>query len=183
VKFKERISLLFRLLSILTVATSFNKVIHGQNPPAPDKSQLPKFEYEDKCGNPLYESMAWSMVTGRVVEVLDGSTITIVLDNKKKRLVHLVATAAPDLKEDVGKAAHKMLADMVLGKTVEVLVNPSNAKAEELVGEISGVNRKLIEMGLVRYKQPPPYSMSNYLACVYRIIEAEAQKAKRGLWR
>jgi endonuclease YncB( thermonuclease family) len=182
-KFPKHFSLPFRLTVILSVAVSLQVITRGQGSSAPGKLQLSKAMYEDQCGNPLYESMAWSMVTGKVVEVVDGSTITIVLDNKTRRRIHLAAVAAPDIKEEFGKAARKMLKNLVLGKQVRVLVNPSNDKAEELTGDIFGVNQKLIEMGMVRYKQPAPYTISNYMACVYQIIEAEAQNAKRGLWQ
>ncbi len=179
----DRISQPLRMILILIVAASFYASIHGQSSSTPGKIQVLKARYEDQCGNPLYESMAWSMVIGRVIKVLDGNTITIVLDNKTRKRVHLAATTAPDLKQDTGKAAHKMLTKLVLGKRVWVMVNPSNAKAGEFTGVIDGVNEKMIELGLVHYKQPAPYTMSNYTACVYRIIETEAQKAKRGLWQ
>jgi len=186
-KFKGRISLPFWLIVVLTIATYFYGITQGQISPTPNKTQLPKFEHEGQCGNPLYESSLWFVVTGRVVEVLDGSTITIVLHNKARRRVHLVATATPDPKEEIGKASRKMLTDLVLGKIVEVMVAQSNYKAKELTGVVhtswTKVNQKMIELGLVRYKTPEAYTMSDYTSCIYRIIEAEAQKAKRGLWQ
>src|SRR5262245_42896005 len=55
----------------------------AQNPRSKDKNELPTFRYQDQCGNPVYESMLWSMVIGTVVEVIDGSTMTIRLGDKE----------------------------------------------------------------------------------------------------
>lgn len=182
----KHLSLTVRLITILFASMFFYDIAQGQNP-SPDLSQLLKFEHEDQCGNPLYESMLWFGIKGRAVEVPDGSTIVILLDNNIRKRVHLVAIEAPNRKTEAGKAAHKMLIQFALGKTVSVLVNPSNAKAKELTGVVDVVgmtlNQKMIELGLVRYKTPEAYSMSGYTSCIYRIIETEAQKAKRGLWR
>jgi endonuclease YncB( thermonuclease family) len=155
----------------------------GQSSSPPEKLQIKKSRYESQCGSPFYESMAWASVTGKVIEVIDGRTFTILLDDKTKRRVSLAAIAAPNLKEESGKVALKALSDLVLDKKVMILVNPSKAKTERFTGALSSVIEKLIEAGLVRYQQPEPYTISNYSACVYRQLEAEAQTAKRGLWQ
>src|ERR671926_184461 len=98
----------FRLITILFASMSFYHIAQGQDP-SPDLSRLLKFEHEDQCGNPLYESMLWVEIKGRAVEVPDGSTIVILLDNNTRKRVHLVAIEAPDRKTETGKAAHKML--------------------------------------------------------------------------
>jgi hypothetical protein len=40
-----------------------------------------------------------------------------------------------------------------------------------------------LEEGLGRFRKPEAYAISGYKACVYRLVEGEAQKAKRGLWQ
>lgn len=163
---------------------SISDTVHGQNTTSPPPVQTLKFQYEKECGNPLYESMLWSQVTGKVIEVLNGTTFKVNLSDKTQRMVKLVATAPP--KDNDGKVAQKMLSDLVLGKTVFILVNPSHDKDKNLVGDVrvggTLVNRKMLELGWVRYEVPAPYTISGYTACVYKILGAEAEKAKLGLW-
>ena len=49
--------------------------------------------------------------------------------------------------------------------------------------DIIVINRELLEAGLARYKARLPYSVSNFTACVYRIVEREARKARKGMWQ
>ncbi|HVG32215.1 MAG TPA: thermonuclease family protein [Pyrinomonadaceae bacterium] len=142
-----------------------------------------RFEYEDKCGSPLVESMIWSLVEGTVIKVVDGDTILMLTKENKRRRIDLAAVDASAADD----AARRMLNELVLNRAVNVLVNPSNVKSKKVSGVVktvgADVNRALIQAGAARYKEPAPYSMSNHASCVYRITESEAREAKRGLWQ
>jgi endonuclease YncB( thermonuclease family) len=159
----------------------------AQNPLPKDKIELPTFRYQDQCGNPLYESMAWSMVMGTVVEVIDGSTMTIRLGDKSERRLHLAAVVAPQIEDKFWAAARAKLTRLALNQTVSILVNPSNDKDKELWGVVhvkaQDINEVMLEEGLGRFRKPEAYAISSYTACVYRLVEGEARKAKRGLWQ
>lgn len=174
---------LLKSLFVLIGIVSFSGSASGQGSSPQEKLQVLKFRDESQCGNPLYESMAWFGVTGKVIEVINGNTLAIVLEDNTKKRVSLAAIASPSLKEESGKVARKALSDLVLGKKITVLVNPNKAEAKRIIGCLTGVTEKLIEMGLVRYEQPKPYTISGYTACVYQQLEAEARIAKRGLWQ
>ena len=183
---KPQKGLLFLLYIAATLFSlvSISDTVHGQDTTSPPSIQVLKFEYEKECGNPLYESMLWSQVTGKVIEVVNGNTFRISLSDKTQRKVKLVATATP--KDADGKIAQKILSDLILGKTVFILVNPSKDKDKNLVGDVrvggTLVNRKMLELGWARYESPAPYTISGHTACVYKILEEKAQKAKLGLW-
>ncbi len=149
----------------------------------------------DPCGDPRVESMSWTPVTGKVVKVIDGDTIIMSLNNKKRLLVHLVGIDAPSLNQPFGRDAQQFLKRIVGSKKVEVWVNSSNwifkrPRPGELTGvvylrgaDMKDVNLSLVRAGMVRHKQSQPYTMSNYTECQYEKAEEEARAAKRGLWQ
>ena len=127
------------------------------------------------------------MVMGTVVEVIDGSTMTIRLGDKSERRLHLVAVEAPQTEDKLWAAARAKLTSLALNRPVLILVSTSKDKDEELWGvvQVKGqdINEVMLEEGLGRFRTPEAYTMSNYRACVYRLVEGEARKAKRGLWQ
>jgi endonuclease YncB( thermonuclease family) len=159
----------------------------AQKPLSKDKNELPTFRYQDQCGNPVYESMVWSIVIGTVVEVIDGSTMTIRLGDKSERRLHLVAVVAPQIEDKFWAAARAKLTSLALNRAVLILVNTSKDKDKELWGVVhvkaQDINEVMLEEGLGRFRKPEAYAISSYTACVYRLVEGEARKAKRGLWQ
>lgn len=160
--------------------------------PTPSRSSLPMVilpppEYEKQCGNPIYESMMWAEIDGKVTKIISGSAFIITLQNGEQRHVDLAAVDVPAREGVFGKVAFNTLTDLALNKDASVSVDFSNRNSKSIIGIVSvgikDINRTMIELGIARYKEPPPYSMSNYTACVYRIVEGEARKAKRGLWQ
>ena len=61
----------FLCTSGILIALLFS--VNGQQQPAREKP-TPKstFEFEDECGDPTMESMAWISIEGTVVEVIAG---------------------------------------------------------------------------------------------------------------
>jgi endonuclease YncB( thermonuclease family) len=139
-------------------------------------------EYKDECGDPAYESMAWSSVEGTGVKIIDGSSIIILTKNNERRRVNLVAVDA----SASDSAARRQLKAMVLKSRVEVLVNPSEYAAKTVTGVVyalgKDVNLELIKAGAAKYKEPKSYAVSSFTSCVYRINEHRAREARRGLW-
>ena len=165
---------------------SFGISVEGQSndtKKAPITLSSFSFEYEDECGNPMIESMLWFSVEGTVIKVVDGDTIIVQTEDNKRKRVNLVAV-------DAGASqnlARNLLSGLVLNSPVSVLVNPSNIKSSTVVGVVhtqqKDVNRALLESGVVKYRKPESYSVSDYTACGYRIVERKAREAKKGLWQ
>lgn len=161
--------------------------------PKQEKKVVPFDQHQnDPCGNPLKESMVWTSVSGRVVRVVDGDTLIISIQDKRRKTVHLVGIDSPG--EELREESRIYLEQMALDTDVEVLLNPSHwdskqPKPAEITGVVyirsgSGMdaNLAMIEAGMARYKKPKPYEMSNYSECRYKNAETKAREAKRGLW-
>jgi endonuclease YncB( thermonuclease family) len=59
-------------------------------------------------------------ITGKVVGVTDGDTITVLDDQKRQHKIRLDGIDAPESNQDFGSRAKQSLSDLVFGKTVTV---------------------------------------------------------------
>jgi endonuclease YncB( thermonuclease family) len=90
---------------------------------------------------------------------------------------------------DDGAAARKLLTRLIQGKPLQANYNPSVCEGDRILGEVQvgrdyrDVTRLMLQAGVVRYKEPPSYSVSDYSSCLYRIAEREAKQAGLGLWK
>jgi endonuclease YncB( thermonuclease family) len=120
---------------------------------------------------------------GTVLKVVDGDSIIIILKDGRRKRVDLAGVDASIAQ----RKARSFLSELVLNRSVNVLVNPSAESESTVAGvvhtQVKDVNRELLKAGVARYKKPKPYSLSAYTACVYRITVSEAREAKRGLWQ
>lgn len=179
------------LLILISLTFGLTTKAQSETPPLPAvpliATQAPPYPHQDKCGDPRRESTIWSLLSGRVVQVIDGNTIKVVLKDKKRKLITLAAIDTPKLGQTGGDDARNRLSELVLNKEVEIWIEPKLEKHSKLPGVVyvqaRSINLELIESGAARYKQPASYTMSNYQACLYRIAEGEARAAMRGLWR
>lgn len=154
---------------------------HGDSP----QFQGPHWEHQDECINPMVESMSWYGMEGTVTNVISGEEI--VVRSQDGRSTHVVLVGL-DGEHDAPSAA-RALAKLVQDKRVSVSFNP-RAGEGALLGRVHledenylDVNREMLRSGLVRFKEPPFYSVSEYSKCLYKIAEREARQAKRGLWQ
>lgn len=169
----------YLILSILLLA-SFNQSFTPNS--LQTKESLPSTtEYERECGSPSSESTSWISIQGKAIEVVGSNTIVVLTTNQERKHVSLAGVSDPQT-----TAARALLLGLVLNHEVTVLVNPSNASAQRVTGivhvQTRDVNRELIAAGAAQYLKPEPHTMSAYKACVYRIVEKEARKDRRGLW-
>lgn len=117
-------------------------------------------------------------ITGRVVSIADGDTITILVDKQQVK-VRLEGIDAPEKGQPWGTKARERLADLVHEKTVRVVVTGKDRYGRSLgtvhVGE-TNVNAEMVKAGLAwHYKR---FSKDREFA----VLELEAREAKRGLW-
>jgi endonuclease YncB( thermonuclease family) len=149
----------------------------------PASAEFP--EHQDECIDPTRESMGWRFVEGIAVKVEGGQTF--VLRDAQGRSIHIDLVGL-EIGDD-GVAARKLLAHLIQGKFVSVNYNPRFSKNNRILGEVEArddyrdVSRLLLQAGVVRYKEPPAYSVSDYSSCLYRIAEREAKQAGLGLWK
>ena len=118
---------------------------------------------------------------GTVSRVLDGDTAWVTHDGKSDK-VRFAWVDAPEHDQDGGTAAKVFTEQLCLGKTVTVKVHGKSY--DRFVGEIvlkdgTGVNASLVKAGYAWVE--PRYAKGKALKLLAP-LEAEARKARRGLW-
>ncbi|MFZ4731789.1 MAG: thermonuclease family protein [Pirellulales bacterium] len=115
----------------------------------------------------------------RVVGVHDGDTITCLDENNVQQKVRLAEIDAPEIGQDYGKVSREALADLVFGKTVQV-VDQGKDRYGRWIGRVSvggtDVNRQLVATGNAWHYSA--YSQDASLAG----LQAQAQAQRKGLW-
>lgn len=124
-------------------------------------------------------------ITGTVVGVADGDTITLLDDAKRQHKIRLSGIDAPEKKQAFGQRSKESLSDLVFAKTVEVETDKVDRYGRR-VGKIwvSGVDANLeqVKRGMAwHYKQyAREQSMNDQRD--YAAAEKVAREARRGLW-
>lgn len=118
-------------------------------------------------------------VTGRVVAVHDGDTITVLLAGEQSVKVRLEAIDCPEMGQPYGKAAKQAMSDLVYGKDVTLKMNGLDRYQRTLGVVAVGstvVNVAMVRMGLAwRYDLHDKYP-------ILGVMEEEARANHRGLW-
>ena len=60
-------------------------------------------------------------ITGKVVAISDGDTLTVLDANNRQHKIRLDGIDAPESSQDFGSRAKQSLSDLVFGKTVTVI--------------------------------------------------------------
>ena len=88
-------------------------------------------------------------VTGRVVKVADGDTITVLVENQQVK-VRLSNIDAPERGQDFSKKSKEALADLVFEKEVRIVTHGKD-RYGRVIGDVfvgqTNVNEKLVEDG------------------------------------
>lgn len=116
-------------------------------------------------------------LSGKVVSVHDGDTITI-LAEKERIKIRLFGIDAPELKQPYGKKSKQFLSNLIAGQIVEVEKN-GNDRYGRTIGTVSlngeDINAQMVENGYAwAYRR---------FSKKYAPQESKAKFEKRGLWR
>lgn len=124
-------------------------------------------------------------MTGRVVGVSDGDTITVLVDGHDSVKVRLVGIDAPEKAQPFGAVSKRNLSDQVFGKSVTVEWEKKD-KYGRILGRVlvdgTDVCLEQIKNGLAwHYKQYAREQAENQRSA-YAEAEQQAQFQKIGLW-
>ena len=116
-------------------------------------------------------------LSGKVVSVHDGDTVTVLQDARQIK-VRLYGIDAPELKQPYGKKSRQFLANLIAGKVVEVNENGKD-RYKRTIGTIylngKDINAQMVENGYAwAYRK---------FSKKYAPQESEAKYQKLGLWR
>ena len=118
-------------------------------------------------------------VTGKVVAITDGDTLTVLDDARIQHRIRLAGIDAPERKQAFGNKARQALGDIVFGRVVRVeVVDVDRYKRE--VGRIflgnRFINMEMVQNGFAwRYAQ---YDKGGE----FSVAEGDARLHRRGLW-
>jgi endonuclease YncB( thermonuclease family) len=124
-------------------------------------------------------------LTGKVVKVADGDTITVLQENTQHR-IRLQGIDAPERKQPHGNASRKHLASLVAGKTVTVQWDKRD-RYGRIVGFVivdgQDVNLEQLKAGMAWFYRYYQKELSPETRNLYARAEDEARANKKGLWQ
>lgn len=119
-------------------------------------------------------------ISGKVESVPDGDSLTLLKDDKTQVRVRLEGIDAPEMKQAFGGKAKQVFSDLVLGKTIKLVItgkdNYGRVLGNVYVGE-TWINLELVKSGFAWHFAK--YNKDE------RLKEAEqtARKGRAGLWK
>lgn len=135
---------------------------------------------------PLFTVAQTQKLTGKVVAISDGDTLTVLDGNRTQHKIRLSGIDAPEKAQAFGEASKKNLSALVFGKLVSVEYSKRD-RYGRTVGRVLVENTDIcleqLKAGLAwhytKYEaEQPPAEREQY-----KKAEAEARAAKQGLWR
>lgn len=129
----------------------------------------------------LVATVAAKTLSGRIVGVSDGDTVTLLTAEKKQVKIRLYGIDAPESHQAFGQASKKALSDLVFGKDIEAEV-----KATDRYGRTVGVlrlgrvniNEAQVEAGMAWWYRAYAKGETRF-----EELESAARKRRIGLWQ
>lgn len=125
-------------------------------------------------------------ITGQVVGVADGDTITVLDADKVQHKIRLAGIDAPDKKQAFGNRSKESLSDLVFDKTVNVETNKRDRYRRE-IGKVlvngRDVNLVQVERGMAWVYRQHQREQSPNDRKLYEAAEDAAKAGRWGLWR
>ncbi len=124
-------------------------------------------------------------LSGRVVRIADGDTITVLDASNTQHRIRLQGIDAPESKQDFGTQSKKNLSSMIFGKDVTVVYEKSDQYGR-LLGKIlidgKDINLEQVRSGMAWHYKEYEREQSTEDRELYARAEDEARSARRGLW-
>jgi len=125
-------------------------------------------------------------ITGRVVGVADGDTITVLDADKVQHKIRLAGIDAPEKKQAFGQRSKQSLSDLAFGKDV-IVETTKRDKYRREIGKVlvngRDVNLVQVERGMAWFYRQYQREQSPNDRRLYEAAEDAAKANKRGLWR
>lgn len=125
------------------------------------------------------------IISGRVVGVSDGDTITILDNSNTQYKIRLAGIDAPEKKQPFGNVSKQSLSDLVYGKQVEIDWQKQD-RYGRTVGKVlvGGINANLeqVKRGLAWFYKKYQNELVLEDRLDYLHAEESAEKSRVGLW-
>ena len=124
-------------------------------------------------------------LSGRVVAVHDGDTITVLDANRTQHKIRLAGIDAPEIKQAFGSRSKQNLSNLVYNRQVTVNWQKYD-RYERTVGVVlvdgRDVNLEQVRAGMAWWYRQYARNQSPADRRLYEAAENDARTAKRGLW-
>lgn len=120
-------------------------------------------------------------LTGKIVGVTDGDTVTLLTADNKQVKIRLNGVDAPETRQPFGAASKQFASKAVFGKQVQAVVKDTD-RYGRTVAVILGPDGANLNQALVRNGMAWWYRKYAASDTSLKQLEAEARAAKRGLW-
>lgn len=129
---------------------------------------------------------AWAQgLSGRVVGVTDGDTITLLDSSNRQHKIRLAGIDPPERGQAFGQRSRQLLSELVFNKQVmvetEKLDRYGRTVGKVVVAE-RDVNLALVAAGLAWHYKKYQHEQSASDRLLYAAAEQEARDDRRGLW-
>jgi endonuclease YncB( thermonuclease family) len=125
------------------------------------------------------------LLTGRVVGVADGDTITVLDANNNQYKIRLAGIDAPEKKQPFGQVSKRSLSDLVYNKTVQVDWSKQD-RYKRLIGKVwvseLDANLEQVKRGLAWHYSKYEKEQLIEDRTSYSRTQEKAKAAKIGLW-
>lgn len=144
----------------------------------------------------LEPEQSGSILTGRVVKVADGDTVTLIDTHGAKQKIRLLGVDAPELQQAHGQVAKKWLTTQALGKTIQVhvtdtdrygrkvgklLTQDPNCKTSECPYNVD-LNLELLKLGHAWWYEAYQNNQPPADRPIYEKAHNAARQSRLGLW-
>ena len=148
---------------------------------------------DTSCGSPFIESQLFQWLQARVTKILSGNEIEVMLKDSCPVIVRLQAIETLPLDKPFGLEAKQYLENRALQQDVDLTVRRDwMPKAKPLISHVLAIvhlrkvfedlNYSMLCLGLAKYQDPEPYSMSSYDQCIYKKASKAASDKSLGVW-
>ena len=125
-------------------------------------------------------------LTGRIVRVADGDTVTVLDATNTQYRIRLEGIDAPESRQAFGTQSKKSLSDMIFGKDVTVVYQKIDQYGR-LVGKIlldgKDINLEQVKAGMAWHYKEYQREQTPEDRELYAAAEDQARTARRGLWQ
>jgi endonuclease YncB( thermonuclease family) len=134
----------------------------------------------------IVDSSGRQELTGRVVAIADGDTITLLDSSNTQHRIRLEGIDAPESHQAFGEQSRLSLSGMIFGKDVSVSYQKIDQYGR-LVGKIlldgKDINLEQVRAGMAWHYKFYEDEQTPEDRDAYAKAEAEARAARRGLWQ
>jgi endonuclease YncB( thermonuclease family) len=145
----------------------------------------PTKQPDQDSGRPTANEPGHQTLSGRVVRIADGDTITVLDASNTQHRIRLQGIDAPESRQDFGTQSKKKLSGLIFGKNVEVVYDKTDQYGR-LVGKIlldgRDINLEQVRAGMAWHYKEYEREQSIEDRELYARAEDEARNARRGLW-